>query len=78
MKVEFNAEEVHTMLRAVLEEVGRLKLDKHDRAATTRWLADEMTPGSLSVQRLTDKLNDELQHLHDRSEVSAIKKPDWL
>jgi len=78
MKVEFTSDEVHTMLEAVLEDVAALKLDKHDRAAIRRWLADDMTLGSLAVQRLTDKLNDELQQTHARSEVSAIKKPDWL
>jgi len=78
MKVEFNAEEVHQMLEAVMADVGKLKMDKHDRAVTHRWLTDEMTPGSMTVQRLTEKVNEEIQRLHDRSEVSAIKKPDWL
>ena len=78
MKVEFTSDEVHRMLDAVLEEVAGLKLDKHDRAALRRWLADDMTPGSLAVQRLTEKLNDELQQTHARSEVSVIKKPDWI
>lgn len=78
MKVEFTADEIHTMLEAIIEEVATIKMDKHDRASIRRWLADDMTPGSLAVQRLTDKLNDELQQTHARSEVSAIKKPDWL
>ena len=78
MKVEFNADEVHQMLEAVLEEMTALKLDKHDRAALRRWLAEDMTPGTLAVQRLAEKLNEELQQTHARSEVSAIKKPDWL
>ena len=78
MKVEFTADEIHTMLESIVEEVAAIKMDKHDRAAIRRWLADDMTPGSLAVQRLTEKLNDELQQTHTRSEVSAIKKPDWL
>ncbi len=78
MKVEFTADEIHTMLEAVIEEVAAIDMDKHDRAAIRRWLADDVTPGSLAVQRLTDKLNEELQQTHARSEVSAIKKPDWL
>ncbi|MEI7926590.1 MAG: hypothetical protein WCI61_10450 [Chloroflexota bacterium] len=78
MKVEFTADEIHTMLEAVIEEVATIDMDKHDRAAIRRWLADDVTPGSLAVQRLTDKLNEELQQTHARSEVSAIKKPDWL
>jgi hypothetical protein len=78
MKVEFTTEEIHTMLESVLGEVAALKMDKQDRAAVRRWLAEDMTPGSLAVQRLTEKLNDELQQSHARSEVSAIKKPDWL
>ena len=78
MKVEFTPEEIHTMLEAVLDDVSGLKMEKHDRAAVRRWLAEDMTPGSLAVQRLTEKLNDELQQSHARSEVSSIKKPDWL
>ena len=78
MKVEFTADEIHTMLEAVIEEVAALKLDKADRAAVRRWLAADMTPGSLAVTRLTEKLNDELQVSHARTEVSSIKKPDWL
>lgn len=78
MKVEFTPDEVHRMLEAVIEEVAALKMDRHDRAAVRRWLADDMTPGALAVQRLTEKLNDELQQTHARSEVSAIKKPDWI
>ena len=78
MKVEFTPEEIHTMLEAVLEDVAGLKMEKHDRASVRRWLAEDMTLGSVAVQRLTDKLNEELQQSHARSEVSAIKKPDWL
>lgn len=78
MKVEFTPEEIHIMLDAVIEDVTAIKMDKHDRAAIRRWLADDMTPGSLAVQRLAEKVNDELQQTHARSEVSAIKKPDWL
>lgn len=78
MKVEFTAEEIHTMLESVIEEVSALKLDKADRASVRRWLADDMTPGSLPVRRLTEKLNEELQVSHARTEVSSIKKPDWL
>ncbi|MFA7249332.1 MAG: hypothetical protein WC273_06815 [Dehalococcoidia bacterium] len=78
MKVEFTPDEVHVMLEAVLSEVGGLKMDRHDRAAIHRWLTDDMTPGSIAEQRLTEKLNDELQQSHTRSEASPIKKPDWV
>lgn len=78
MKVEFATAEIHHMLEAVLEDVLTLKLDRHDRAALQRWLGDEMTPGSLLVQRLTDKLNDQIQQTHAHSEATPIKKPDWL
>ena len=78
MKVEFATDEIHHMLEAVVNDVLALKLDRHDRAAVQRWLMDDMTPGSLLVQRLTDKLNGELQQTHAHSEASPIKKPDWL
>ena len=42
-----------------------------------RWRADEMVPGSPLLRRLSEKMNEEIQHSHDRSEVSPIKKPDW-
>ena len=78
MKVEFTTDEIHRMVEAVMAEVAVLKMDKHDRAALHRWLSDDVTPGSLAVQRLTEKLNEELQQTHTRSEVSSIKKPDWI
>jgi hypothetical protein len=77
MKVEFSPEEVHTMLEAILDEVSELRLDKHDKAAVRRWIAEEMTPGSLAVERLGEKVNAELQQSFARSEASVIKKPDW-
>jgi len=36
-----------------------------------------MTPGEVAMRRLSDKINEQVQHAHDRSEVSPIKKPDW-
>ena len=78
MKVEFTSDEVHSMVDAVVQDVLALKLDQRDRAAVRRWLADEMTPASEAVRVLTDRLNEELQRTHDNSEVSPIKKPDWI
>ncbi len=78
MKVQFNADEAHSMLEAILQDVAGLKLDQHDRAAVRRWLADDMKAASPGIERLTEKINVELEHEHDYSEVSAIKKPDWL
>ena len=78
MKVEFTVEEAHRMFEAVMDEIVALKLDTKDKAAIRRWRADEMTPGSLVMQALADKINEDIQRSHDRAEVSAIKKPDWI
>lgn len=77
MKVEFTVEEIHTMFQSVVDQIVALELDKKDRAAIRRWAADEMTPGQIPMRRLSDKINEQVQHAHDRSEVSPIKKPDW-
>ena len=78
MKVEFTIDETYRMLEAVLDEVVQIDLDRHDRAAIRRWRAQEMTPGSPLMQRLSQKMNEELQQSLARSEVSPIKKPDWV
>lgn len=78
MKVEFTIDEVHTMFQAVVEQIAGLELDKKDRAAIRRWATSEMTPLKPEMQRLTEKVNREIQQSHDRSEVSPIKKPDWI
>lgn len=77
MKVQFAIEEVHTMFLSVIDQIVALDLDKKDRAAIRRWVADEMTPGAAPMRHLADKINEQVQHSHDRSEVSPIKKPDW-
>jgi hypothetical protein len=76
MKVEFTAEEVNAMFDAVLDEVIDLKLGRTDTASVRRWRTDT-SPGTAAMQLLTEKVNEELQREYNRSEVSAIKKPDW-
>lgn len=78
MKVEFSVEECHRLFEAVIDDLVALDMDKKDRATLRRWRSAEMTPGSPLMQRLADKINTEVQQSHDRSEVSAIKKPDWV
>ena len=78
MKVQFTVEETHQMFEAIVDELVNLRFDKHDRATLRRWCADDMTPGSPLMQRLSEKINEELQRTLDRSEVSPIKKPDWV
>ena len=78
MKVQFTVEEAHQMFEAVMDDLLALKLDTKDKATIRRWRADDMTPGSLVMQALADKINEEVQRSHDRAEVSAIKKPDWV
>ena len=65
------------MFGAIIDELAGLGFDKHDRATLRRWRDDDMTPGSPLMERLSEKLNEELQRSHDRSEVSPLKKPDW-
>lgn len=76
MKVEFTAEEVNAMFDAVVDQVIDLKLGRTDTAALRRWRTDT-SPGTALMQLLTEKVNAELQREYGRSEVSAIKKPDW-
>ena len=78
MKVEFTVDEVWQMMDSVVDQLVDLKLDRKDRAAIRRWRSDEMSLSSPLVRLLTEKANTELQRMHDRSEVSPIKKPDWL
>lgn len=78
MKVEFTVDETHRMFEAVIDELVGLDMDKKDRATLRRWRSDEMSPGSPLMQRLSEKINAEIQQSHDRSEVSPIKKPDWV
>jgi hypothetical protein len=77
MKVEFNLDEIQQMFDCVVDQLVAVDLDKHDRAALRRWRSQTMTPTSAGMQLLAEKINAELQRTHDRSEVSAIKKPDW-
>jgi len=76
MKVEFTAEEVNAMFDAVVDQVLELKLGRTDTASVRRWRT-ETSPGTAAMQLLTEKVNEELQREFGRSEVSAIKKPDW-
>ena len=76
MKVEFTAEEVNAMFDAVIDQIIDLKLGRTDTATLRRWRTDTK-PGTALMQLLTEKVNNELQREFGRSEVSAIKKPDW-
>lgn len=78
MKVEFTVDECHRMYEAVMDAILALDIDKHDKATLRRWRSDEMTPGTPLMQVLAEKMNTEIQASHDRSEVSPIKKPDWV
>jgi len=77
MKVEFTVEEIHAMFEEVVDQIVAIDLDKKDRAAIRRWAAADMKSGEVLMRRLSDKINEQIQHAHDRSEVSPIKKPDW-
>lgn len=79
MKVEFTAEEVQAMANYVLDQIGALKgLDRKDRATLRRWRGDEVRAGSPTMQLLAERVNAELQRIHESAHVSAITKPDWL
>ena len=77
MKVEFTIDEVATMMDTVIDELTELDLNKSDRAKLRRWRADEMGGGSALMQLLAEKVNEELERTHTRSEISDIRKPDW-
>ena len=78
MRVEFTVDECHNMFEAVLDQLLELDLDKKDRATLRRWRSDGMSPGTPLMRTLADKLSAQIQQSHDRSEVSPIKKPDWV
>ncbi|HJM74719.1 MAG TPA: hypothetical protein QGI71_02480 [Dehalococcoidia bacterium] len=77
MKVEFTVDEVWAMMDNIVEQLADLKLNKKDLAALRRWRSDEMSPGDPMMRLLSEKVNDELQRVAVRNEVSPIKKPDW-
>lgn len=77
MKVEFTVDETWSMMDNVVDQLAELKLGKKDLAALRRWRSDEMSPGDPLMRLLSEKVNDELQRVAVRNEVSPIKKPDW-
>jgi hypothetical protein len=77
MKVEFTVDEIWSMMDNVVDQLAELKLGKKDLAALRRWRSDEMSPGDPLMRLLSEKVNDELQRVAVRNEVSPIKKPDW-
>lgn len=78
MKVEFSVDEVWQMMDSVVDQFVDLDISKQDRAALRRWRSDEMSPGSPALGLLTEKVNEALADVHSSSEVSPIKKPDWV
>ena len=78
MKVEFSIEEVWQMMDSVVDQFVELEIGRQDRAALRRWRSDEMAPGSPALALLTEKVNEALADVHASSEVSPIKKPDWV
>ena len=78
MRVDFTVDECHAMFEAVVDELLELDLDKKDRATLRRWRSDEASPGTQLMRSLAEKLSAQIQQSHDRSEVSPIKKPDWI
>jgi hypothetical protein len=78
MRVDFTVDECHAMFEAVMDELLTLDLDKKDRATLRRWRTEGMSPGTPLMRSLAEKLSAQIQQSHDRSEVSPIKKPDWV
>lgn len=78
MKVEFTIEETWQMVSNVVDQLLQLDLPEEDTARIRRWRSRDLTPKSGEMRMLAEKINAELQRAHDRSEVSAIKKPDWV
>jgi hypothetical protein len=79
MKVEFTVEEVQAMVFHVLDQIGDLDgFTRGDKTALKRWRSEELRAGSPDMQLLAEKVNADLQRIHDSAHVSAIQKPDWL
>jgi hypothetical protein len=79
MKVEFTVEEVQAMAFYVLDQIDDLKgFSRADKTALKRWRSEQLRAGSPSMQLLAEKVNADLQRVHDSAHVSAIQKPDWL
>jgi hypothetical protein len=78
MKVEFAIDEVIVMANAVIDDIlAAQKFSRQDGAALRRWRSDAVATTSRDMQRLTEKMNAELQRAHDNSLKSGIAKPDW-
>jgi hypothetical protein len=79
MKVEFTVEEVQAMVFHVLDQIGDLDgFTRADKTALKRWRSEALRAGSPDMQLLAEKVNADLQRIHDSAHVSAIQKPDWL
>lgn len=77
MKVEFELEEVRSMLDVVVDSLLEEKFGKRDTAAIRRWRSNEMVSTSSAMRGLVDKVNDDLLREHQAAERSPIQKPDW-
>lgn len=78
MKVEFDIEEAWAMMGAVVDAVlENSDIPEKDRAAIRRWRSRGMAVTTPGMQLLHERLNHEIQRTYERSEVSAIQKPDW-
>jgi hypothetical protein len=79
MKVEFTVEEVQAMVFHVLDEIGDLDgFTRADKTALKRWRSEQLRAGAPTMQLLAEKVNADLQRIHDSAHVSEIQKPDWL
>lgn len=78
MKVEFDIEEAWAMMGAVIDAVlDNPQIPEQDRAVIRHWRSRDMAVTTPAMQLLHERLNQELQRTHERSEVSVIQKPDW-
>ena len=78
MQVQFDIEEAWAMMSAAIDAVlDNPNVPEKDRAAIRRWRSREMAVTTPAMQLLLIRLNEEIQRTYDRSQVSAIQKPDW-
>lgn len=79
MKVEFDADEVWTLLSTVMREViDTVDFADEDRAALRRWRSEKMRPGSDDMKALVARINEDLARIIKTKERSQIQKHDWV
>lgn len=79
MKVQFDDDEIQSLLSAVAHEVlESAGLSDEDRGRLRRWMSEEMRPGREQFKALQDKANADIARSLKSKERSLIQKHDWV